>query len=75
MKVPDLPTPAEQWMIRGLGVCVVAESNTASRGNEEEVDTAGGVFNVADLLMRLSMALRFSPSGTEKSGHPTNSKW
>lgn len=75
MKVPDLPTPAEQWTIRGLGVWIVAESSTVSKGNEDEVDTAGGEFNVADLSMRLSMALRFSPSGTEKSGQPTKSKW
>lgn len=60
--------------MRGLGVSVVDETDEASRGNEEALDTADGEFRVADFLMRLSMALRFSPSGTEKSGQPAKSK-
>ena len=74
IKVPDLPTPAEQWTMRGFVVLVVDESNTASKGKDEDVVMADGEFKVADLLMRLSMAVRLWPSGTEKSGQPTNSK-
>ena len=60
--------------MRGLGAFDVGDPEDESRGNDGEVDTADGEFRVADFLMRLSMALRFSPSGTEKSGQPTKSK-